>query len=76
MVHYTASIEAPTEQKFEKNTVTIHINYPKDWEGHKFFHDGDEKEVSKEVAEHFIKMGIASYEKATEEAVKKPSKKK
>lgn len=42
-----------------KNTVTVVINYPKDWKKYQAFKNGDVREVGKEAAEHFIKQGIA-----------------
>lgn len=42
-----------------KNTVTIVVNYPKDWKKYRAFKNGDVREVGKEAAEHFIKQGIA-----------------
>jgi hypothetical protein len=42
------------------DTVKVIILYPDKYKKQKYFKNGDVKEVSKEVAEQFIGMGIAS----------------
>jgi hypothetical protein len=45
----------------DSRLVTVIINYPEDYKKQKFFANGCEKAVSPEVAEQFVKDGIASY---------------
>jgi hypothetical protein len=54
----TSSNESATTY-IDQHLVKIEISYPKDYKSHKFLSDGDVKEVSKEVADAFVQMGIA-----------------
>jgi hypothetical protein len=63
LVQATAGIISPAtagQQPADPNLVKISILYPKSWKKEKFFKDGDVKEVSKEGAEAFVNMGIAT----------------
>ena len=57
----SSSSVAIGSNKQEKNTVSVVIEYPEDYKLVKHFKNGDIKEVSKEVAESFVKRGIAKY---------------
>lgn len=42
------------------NVTKVKINYSKDYEGKKFWKNGDIVEVSKEVADQFVELDIAT----------------
>ena len=48
------------EVKEDKSLVKVQIGYPENYKGKKFFTDGDIKGVSRQVADQFIELGIAT----------------
>lgn len=62
------SSSSTDNESLHPGATVVVISYPKDWDKPKMFEDGKEVHTSKEIAEHFVNIGIGKLKSEDEKS--------
>lgn len=63
------AIPVPYDSASDENLVKVTIEYPKNFDGQKFYKDGQEVFVSPQSAQQYVDAGIGSVDKDAKKAI-------